>query len=918
MNQEKDLSKENQAPVNSFHQALLQAKSHHDYISDVIPLHQSSENLAEVFHSKPAKLKTTEKLKAVTIVEDMLEESEDEQIVEEILSSSPPPSPARLPAQEVAMDFLAPPRIDQPNDLSVIAEDDESVDHSLQLSRSKPATSPATNPSVTIRSESRNSPSAQEEQPENELPTHELLMEINNDDITQTTTTISSSSNQTFHTVSLDSPETDRLQRPNSNFEHLTAPLPQLPQSHSGPIYPSLDGVLAAPPPTITPSASAPNVGLVSVKDPPSVYPSLPAPSPLRKSMRVQREPSMGISSVPSLPATANAAAGTGKRTSWLAKAREIKAMEVPGKRVSALGAGVSAPGISAGVKRKSGQMLSIAVPGVADTVTSEEKERKHKLIKTGDGDVVVSKEKSADLDKGEEKERDIHQRQLLLSPVPPLIEPRFSQTAFPTKSPETKIAPTSVEDSHEGMVDRFKRTVEGLGARVGKSMNKSLGGPAAAAALAEARAAKVAAEARIAERDGRTAIPISTQEIVVAVEQVIPIPAVAPKPMVEPIPERQKKLSVSDLVTAYDGIGKSKLKEKPKEVEKGFKPVRASTLDRNHLGDESTSTTPPNSPPPTRTSNSSFVLPSGPVFNKPPVFVPPAPLVQPKDLSFKPPPPAFGLPSTSSLDVPAHVPSPASQGSTPALSAQSTQASLFSDAVFDSQSDIPAWMPSTQDTEYSTRLDSQNQSSQKLDDLDEDDSWPMVDEKLSAANPAWTPFGFAEEDSMTWSTLPAESQQGDTRSTQNATNNAGDLNESLVKNATEAFDIDTDGPSDVEPDFRESELEELGLEAGKSTVSLVKVGTTSCLFFVVLSHVFGASLRFQREARVKCRWHRLHRLNHRPAGLVKLQNSSVASWEGVKAKSLKFLVFNEQRLRLKRLVISFLVLRNVLIFWPT
>lgn len=741
----------------------------------------------------------------MTIVEDAMEEaSEDEQIVEILSSSPPPPSPARLPVQEVGMEFLAPPLLDQPNDLSVIAEGDESADGSVRLSRSNLVA----NPSITL----------QEQQPENDpQSTHEISMEIDNDDNTQTTIITTSSSGETFHTVPLNSPEAGRPQRhsrPNSNSGHLTAPVPELPQSHSGPIYPTQNGALAAPPP-IASSVSAPNVTTVPPKDPPTTYPSLPAPSPLRKSMRVQREPSTGLGSVPSLPIAANAAAGTGKRTSWLAKAREVKAMEVPAKRVSALGAGTGVvpftSGTSVGVKRKSEQMLATAVPG---SVVLEEEERKRKLLKTSEGDVVVSK----DLEKGNVKERDFVPSQRQLSPAPSVESPTSLVTAVPNRNLEAKHTSTTIEDSQEGMIDRFKRTVEGLGARVGKSMNKSLGGQAAAAASAEARAAKVAAEARIAERDGRSAMPVSAQEAVVAIEeqQTTHMVTLASKPAPEPIPERQRKLSVSDLVTAFDS--KNKLKEKPNE---GFKPVRASALERNHhVGDESTSTTPPNSPPPTLTSNSSFVLPSGPVFNKPPVFVPPLPVVQPKDFASKLPPTAFGLPATLSNFL-ALVPSPASQESAAALSAQS---SIFSDAVFDSQNDVPAWMPSTQDTEYSTHLGSQAQSSQKLGDLDEDDSWPMVDEKLAAANPAWTPFGFAKEDSMTWSTLPTESQRGDTRSTQNATNNAGEMKESLVKNVPGAFDIDTDVPDDAELDLGESELDELNLEAGKSTVSLVKV----------------------------------------------------------------------------------------------
>jgi hypothetical protein len=190
---------------------------------------------------------------------------------------------------------------------------------------------------------------------------------------------------------------------------------------------------------------------------------------------------------------------------------------------------------------------------------------------------------------------------------------------------------------------------------------------------LAEAKAAKVAAEARIAERDGRSALPSPAQDVMVGVEQTGSVAAATSKDErpASPPKARERTLSVSDLVSVYEDSGKGKSKEKSKEVEKGFNP--ASALNKNHVGDDSTSTTPPNSPPSIRTSNSSFVLPSGPVFNKPPVFVPPAPAVPPKDFLFNPPSTAFSLPPASSLGLPARLPSPSSQKSASALSAQST-----------------------------------------------------------------------------------------------------------------------------------------------------------------------------------------------------------------------------------------------------
>ena len=98
-----------------------------------------------------------------------------------------------------------------------------------------------------------------------------------------------------------------------------------------------------------------------------------------------------------------------------------------------------------------------------------------------------------------------------------------------------------------------------------------------------------------------------------------------------------ERKLSVLDLVTVFQDGSKDKFKKQAKAVEKGFKPLQASTLNKNHVsvGDKSTSTTPPNSLPSTHMSNMSFTLPSGSVFNKPSVFVPPPPTIQLVDFLF-------------------------------------------------------------------------------------------------------------------------------------------------------------------------------------------------------------------------------------------------------------------------------------------
>jgi hypothetical protein len=607
---------------------------------------------------------------------------------------------------------------------------------------------------------------------ENQAPVnsfHQALLQAKNNGTANMT---ASSSGQTLHSIPLDSPETQQPQQSTrqsgANSKHL--------------------------------------------------FPSLPAPSPLRKSMRIQREPSMGVGPTPPMPVIANAAVGAGKRTSWLMKAREVKAMEVPGKQAGVLGpSAVAETAPVPGLKRKSGEMLATAAPGMTGMMALEDNERKRKIAKINEVDAMVSKEKSKDVGTTQGKEQKPSQ---LSAPTQPVTV----QVVFPSReydSHEKDTVSMPVEVPKEGMMDRLKRTVEGL---AGKTMTKSLGGPAAAAALAEAKAAKVAAEARIAERDGRGALPGPAQETIVAIKQTTSVVATTkadvnngtmPSPKV-----RERKLSVSDLVTAYQTDDTGKSKAKTKEFGTGFEPVRLSA-NKTHIGDESTSTTPPNSPPPTRTSNSSFGLPPGPVFNKPPVFVPPAPAAPSKDFSFNLPVAAFALPAASSLDMSARLPSPSAQKSAPALSAHSTAASLFSDSVFESQSDVPAWMPSTQDTDYSI-APSEVPPSQNLD---EDDSWPMVDEKLAAANPSWTPFGFTKEDSMTWSTLPTESQR-ETRSTQNCTSPPGSRKDSSAKHVQGALDMEVDND---DRDLGGSKLEDLGLEHDVSIVGFAKVGRSRC-----------------------------------------------------------------------------------------
>ncbi|KAJ7071040.1 hypothetical protein C8F01DRAFT_411433 [Mycena amicta] len=461
-------------------------------------------------------------------------------------------------------------------------------------------------------------------------------------------------------------------------------------------------------------------------------FPSLPAPIPFRKSIKAPPE---------SLTAQLGAATPGGalalKRTSWLMKAREVKAREISIKKPTL------PPPIVSSHKRKSGDMLG--TPTAAD---AEEEERHSKIAKVSGEDVAS-------------------------------LEP---------KVPESEMIDS---ESDDGLLVQLKKTVDGLGTRLGKSMGKSFGGGAAANALAEARAA---AEARIAERHLREEEATTAMgEPAAAQSSSIPEPASDPP--------SHHRLSISELITSSE----SKTKATPGET--------ANAMD--HTEDKPVSSLPP----------VFHLVPGGPVFNKP-VF---APAKAPTTTSI------FKLPTTNPFSRPAPVsvglgtrlPSP-KPPSTAALSAQSTLESVRSDALFNSQ-DVPAWMPSTQETEYTSGFGSQSQCSPPrptLNDLDEDDSWPLQ-ERLAATS-SW--LANAKEDSLTWSTLPTSSTRRDTgfisQLVPTEDLDTGFLNDQDVDTqpipGSFHMDVDdSDGEKSSESAVDEmDEMDDIG--PGKSTVSLV------------------------------------------------------------------------------------------------
>lgn len=177
------------------------------------------------------------------------------------------------------------------------------------------------------------------------------------------------------------------------------------------------------------------------------VFPNLPPLSPMRKSTRESVSTSNG--------AIVKQSTTNGTRTSWLQKAKDVTAKH-------------------GGVKRKSGEMSE----DYSESVDSLN--RMPKIARTEDNSLESSADKV--------------QPKPIIQPFRPIAKPRDPQVHY------THLLTASNENT-DGMMDVLKRTVEGLGARVGKGVGKSLGGAAASAAAAEAKAA---AEARLAQREAK------------------------------------------------------------------------------------------------------------------------------------------------------------------------------------------------------------------------------------------------------------------------------------------------------------------------------------------------------------------------------------------------------------------------------
>ena len=512
-----------------------------------------------------------------------------------------------------------------------------------------------------------------------------------------------------------------------------------------------------------------------------SQFPSLAAPSPLRKSLRNPRE-----SSLEPNPTATPGTGLTGNYTSWLAKVREVKAMEVTSKRASVAPTFVTPSG---GLKRKSDQ-----VPGSLPDNGDDGEERKAKVPKMSG---------------------DISEAAHHLEPQPPVaIAPQVPATDVHAAKSAGDVS-TKNMNSETDMMAPLKKAIETLRARTGKSLAGNLteiNGQEPSPVNLEAAASKVIDDILSQPHPLRPSfsapVPIhkaaASEDIIHTstppesskVNQV-------PEPTIFPPPRKEsKRLSVSDLLPKQD----------------------RSNASRTSSHEMSISTTPPDSPPAAK--KTAFFVPGGPVFNKPPpVFVPPPALKPepsptnavsnvPKGYGSELPNYSLGAPFGLGLQ-PTKL--PRSPPRNP-LSAQSTQSSLFSDNVFGSQNNAPACVPRSQDTQMTSQESQPVVEKGQLADIDDDDSW-RIDDKFEETNQLWTPFvGVAAvEDSMTWSTVPSESQIGKKSPRQDPTEDAIDVAGRSHQSQVVADELDED--MDVDDDVENGVLEEV-----KPTVMVSRV----------------------------------------------------------------------------------------------
>ncbi|KAI1797846.1 hypothetical protein LXA43DRAFT_982300 [Ganoderma leucocontextum] len=802
-------TKENLGSMNDFQRALLQAKEEGDASKEKRSTRPRSPEQPSS-HSSGTFGKQLKNQRIVTIADSpAVHVSESAMEVDEV----------RVPLPALAFSFTLPisqptvhetslqPPVDAAKELSMIAEDDEITERSRASLGKPPLDEPQTVemvPQSPMHTETQVSADLHVQDDDADSIAEADFEDPVQDDITTTSVT-------TFHTIPLGlSQQSDTDSHSARTAEFHTAPLPRVslppvpveeePHSHTAPLPSSSRHKEYTMPLREEPSAPVPGL---SRKPSVSHFTGLPAPSPLRKSLRAPGDtgPPTGSSVPPSMVKRTS--------TSWLSKARETKALETTSKRASTLGLGVNTFTAN---KRKSSDMLE-AANAVLRSLEDEERAAKvPRLANSPATDPFLGNKGN-----GTASSPDTSSDTAALR-LQPAIATEVLDVAATVPAPPANAA---------GHDDMLTTILKNHGSRVAKSTSKSLGGNAAAA-LAEARAA---AEARVAERHKLEMgdVSMGSEENPSAVDaQPAPVQSA----------ESERRLSVSDLIPSSKGKSKEKLQESVAQVMQPTPPG----------ANVSNSTTPPNSPP--RSRNTSFVAPTGPVFSKP----------APSTTRTEVPAPSanrdYKLPTENPFSIPAAMTLGMGIKFQP-LSAQSSKASVFSDVVFDRPDASPAWMPSTQDTSYSA-AQSQSQPKGDVDDedaLDADDSWG-VDDKFGG-HQMWTPFGFQsanpdqlKDDTMTWSTIPSRSTSqkgGDTQPTRGlfptmeeeeeeerevlepergfaerlaaADQHTSDVEDDANDEADVAMEIDQE---DVEDKVEEDDIEGAIL-AGKSTVKLVQ-----------------------------------------------------------------------------------------------
>ena len=508
---------------------------------------------------------------------------------------------------------------------------------------------------------------------------------------------------------------------------------------------------------------------LVSPKAKSPSIPPVPAPVLLRKLSTTGVEPT-GTSA---LGAATPGGLTTGKRTSWLQKARQANLAIASRKATASLGgSSLTQPTPTTttlflrNMKRKSTDIFS---------GNEDDNERHHKVAKTTTTDAAPTNRNTIIAgDAGSS-----HVRPAKTTSHLPSEEPRLETRLF----------------GEGDMLGLLKKTVEGLGSRTRKSAGKSLGG-SLATSLAEARAA---AEARIAERKMK-----EEETMNMAHHNSL---------LVKPSERHEESTSLSESQPLVTGQGSSSMGQSSESSGTGQPTAIPSKVSHEPTfniepatgGSESrtittTTTTPTSSPP---SSKEVFRPPPGPVFNKPPpVFVPPKHVERvTRDQKEK-----DNLPSSS-------------KGS---LALKSTSEYAPSVEIFSKEKNIPIWMSTAQDTLHS--------KSQNINVCDEDDSWPM-DDKLEEGV-QWV-YGNAKDDNTTWSSLPSQQNTGnlsqDMVKLGLGLENQDPPTEAYTRrNSPDVYDTDADQRDEMQNATSDSELDEGPQTVTMSTISLVEVGQVS------------------------------------------------------------------------------------------